>query len=66
MGLTEEQYENFKDAFTHSIVPMDRPGTAEEMAKTIFFLATDATYMTGANIVADGGCVNFTPMPKMK
>uniref|UniRef100_A0A914CSC0 Uncharacterized protein n=1 Tax=Acrobeloides nanus TaxID=290746 RepID=A0A914CSC0_9BILA len=66
MGQTPEQYEAFRNAVSNSIVPMKRDGTPEEMAKTILFLATDATYMTGANIVADGGVVNFSPTPKLQ
>jgi NAD(P)-dependent dehydrogenase (short-subunit alcohol dehydrogenase family) len=66
MGQTPEQYKAFRDAVSNSMVPMKRDGSPEEMAKTILFLATDATYMTGANIVADGGVVNFSPTLKLQ
>jgi NAD(P)-dependent dehydrogenase (short-subunit alcohol dehydrogenase family) len=37
-------------------VPMNRHGTPEEMAKVVVFLASDdASYITGADIAADGG-----------
>ncbi len=37
-------------------VPMARHGTPEEMAKVVVFLASDhASYITGADITADGG-----------
>lgn len=37
-------------------VPMNRHGTPEEMAKVVVFLASDdASYITGAEITADGG-----------
>jgi meso-butanediol dehydrogenase/(S,S)-butanediol dehydrogenase/diacetyl reductase len=37
-------------------IPMGRAGTAEEMAKTVAFLVSDdASYITGAAIVVDGG-----------
>ncbi|MGC8786476.1 MAG: SDR family NAD(P)-dependent oxidoreductase [Anaerolineae bacterium] len=37
-------------------VPMNRHGTPEEMAKVVVFLASDdASYITGADITADGG-----------
>lgn len=66
IGMNEKQYEKLKKDYSDICVPMNRFGTAEEMAKTIYFLAVDATYMTGANIVADGGVVNFAPMPKLE
>lgn len=37
-------------------IPMGRPGKPEEIAPVITFLCTDAAaYMTGANVVVDGG-----------
>ena len=37
-------------------IPMDRPGDAREIGSVIAFLASsDATYVTGASIVVDGG-----------
>lgn len=66
MGMTENQDSSCRAAMVRDLVPMKRSGTAEEIARTILFLATDATYMTGANIVADGGFVNFVPTSKME
>uniref|UniRef100_A0A914CDX1 Uncharacterized protein n=1 Tax=Acrobeloides nanus TaxID=290746 RepID=A0A914CDX1_9BILA len=66
LGMNDEQLENWQRKFAETCVPMKRFGVSEEMAKTILFLATDATYMTGANIVADGGTINFAPMPKLE
>jgi NAD(P)-dependent dehydrogenase (short-subunit alcohol dehydrogenase family) len=39
-----------------SVVPAKRAGTVEEIAQTIFFLASDkAPYLTGQSIAVDGG-----------
>jgi NAD(P)-dependent dehydrogenase (short-subunit alcohol dehydrogenase family) len=41
---------------TYKNVPLQRLGTAEDMAKTICFaLSDDASYTTGATFGADGG-----------
>jgi NAD(P)-dependent dehydrogenase (short-subunit alcohol dehydrogenase family) len=37
------------------MVPMKRWGTSEEIAKSVLFLAFDATFTTGAELPADGG-----------
>jgi len=64
-GFTKEQWGVFKNHVEEN-TPMKRFGTPEEMAKTMLFMATDATYMTGALIVADGGNTLFSPMPKLQ
>lgn len=54
-GMNMEQYEAFlkKSETTHAL---GRPGQAEEVARTIAFLASDdASYITGASIPVDGG-----------
>jgi len=44
------------DEIALSRIPMGRPGTVEEIAKTVLFLlSTDAGYLTGQNIRVDGG-----------
>lgn len=38
------------------MVPLGRPGTPEDVAKVVVFLASDwSAYMTGAEVVVDGG-----------
>ena len=45
-------------------IPMKRAGKPEEMASVIAFLASDdASYVTGAIIVADGGKMAWTGQP---
>ena len=39
-------------------VPMGRLGTESDIAQTAFFLAVNATYMTGQTIAVDGGSSN--------
>jgi cyclopentanol dehydrogenase len=44
-----------RERFTH-VVPLRREGTAEDVARVVLFLASaDASYVTGAEFVVDGG-----------
>ena len=55
-GLSTEQLEGFKSDIT-ARVPVGRMGRAEEIAAAVLFLAADATFITGEEIVAGGGLV---------
>jgi meso-butanediol dehydrogenase/(S,S)-butanediol dehydrogenase/diacetyl reductase len=47
-------------------IPMGRGGTSEEMAKVAAFLASEeASYVTGAILVADGGLTAHTGQPNL-
>jgi len=42
-------------------VPINREGTAQEAAKAVLFLSSDeASYLTGADLVVDGGYTAYT------
>ena len=48
-------------------IPVGRPGSAHEMAAVIAFLASpDASYVTGASIVADGGLLLMAAIPNQR
>lgn len=56
-------HERVRDEYAKAI-PMGRPGRAEEIAAVAAFLASeDASYVTGAMIVVDGGLLAATGQP---
>jgi NAD(P)-dependent dehydrogenase (short-subunit alcohol dehydrogenase family) len=55
LGMNEEQLGQFAASFIPKI-PLARFGEAEEIAKAAVFLAsTDSSYVTGAELLVDGG-----------
>lgn len=53
-GMSAEQIAGFKSDIT-ARVPLGRIGRPEEIAATVLFLAADATFITGEEIIAGGG-----------
>ena len=57
LGLSKDQLEAFGAQMVQQ-TPLGRPGKPEEIAATAAFLASeDASYFTGADLVADGGLI---------
>jgi len=55
LGLPEAELRGIADQIQQA-VPMKRCGSAEEIAKAVLFLScADSGFMTGGEIVADGG-----------
>jgi len=57
LGLSKDEFEAFGAQIIQQ-TPLGRPGKPQEIAATAAFLASDdASYFTGADLVADGGMV---------
>ena len=55
LGMTEEQVKRYADSVVGNI-PLGRTGTLDEIAKVVSFLASDeSSYITGIELVVDGG-----------
>jgi NAD(P)-dependent dehydrogenase (short-subunit alcohol dehydrogenase family) len=58
-GFAQEQEDAMNDFFK-TVTPMKRAGTVDEMAKGFLFLASDdSSYMTGGDLLLDGGFGNL-------
>ncbi len=45
-------------------IPLQRLGTAEDIAKAVYFLVTEAPYITGQMLAVDGGRSLYTVTTK--
>ena len=55
LGLSPQQLTEFKSSMVGA-VPLGRMGTADEIARAVLFLASDdSSYVTGAELLVDGG-----------
>jgi NAD(P)-dependent dehydrogenase (short-subunit alcohol dehydrogenase family) len=55
LGMTEEQVKQYADSVVGNI-PLGRAGTLDEIAQVVSFLASDeSSYITGIELVVDGG-----------
>ena len=57
-GLPQEAIDSFKAQMTETN-PMKRFGASEEVARAVLFLAFEATYTTGTELVVDGGATQL-------
>ena len=55
LGLSDEQIEQMNVQYT-TTAPLGRPGTPDEIAKAVEFLASnDSSFVTGTELFVDGG-----------
>jgi len=66
MDIEDRVTGDYSDSDIVGRTPLGRYGTAEEVAQLALFLASDASsYITGANMVVDGGWLAYGGWDKL-
>ncbi|CAD5233001.1 unnamed protein product [Bursaphelenchus xylophilus] len=61
-GMSEGTGKGLEEMFARKVIALKRFGTLRELANMVLFVASDeATYITGANMIVDGGVLAGTP-----
>jgi NAD(P)-dependent dehydrogenase (short-subunit alcohol dehydrogenase family) len=61
-GASREELDAF-EKLGNEVTPLQRIGTAEEVARAVLFLAFDATFTTGIELAVDGGLAQSLTLP---
>ena len=64
--ITLTCFESAVDAAIEALHPVGRLGSPEDVANTVFWLASsDAAFVTGQEVVVDGGRLAKLPLPAL-
>jgi NAD(P)-dependent dehydrogenase (short-subunit alcohol dehydrogenase family) len=57
-GMDDAQIDAYADGLK-TVIPLQRIGRPEEVAATVLFLAADATFITGEEVIVGGGLISI-------